>query len=288
MNSNRFFITGAGGQLAKAFIQQFQAQNADYKAFKRGELDITDYAALKEAIDTCQPTHILNCAAFNDVDATEIDDTEAQNINCIAVKNLVKIAKLKGIFLVHFSTDYVFDGEKNRPYVEEDRTNPINKYGESKLMGEKAVKELVDQSLIFRLSWVYGESETNYLEMLSKRLKKERKFWIVTNQISVPTFTYDVVDVVLLAIEKKISGLFHLTNSGSCSRYEWTRCFFEKIGADVELEAILSDEFESAAVRPKYTVMSNELIKETLQIEIVRWQDAMNKYLVLFKDQENK
>lgn len=277
LKSNKYLITGAHGQLAKEFTLTLAKQGLDYMAFAEDRLDISNFEQTEDVIKTVKPNVLINCAAYNLVDQAEEEPDLAYLINEIAVRHLAVLCKKYGIFLVHFSSDYVFDGRKTMPYSEEDQTNPVNIYGHSKLKGERAVYETLDSYLIFRLSWVFGNGEQNFLHKFEQWAQKRNHLEIVDDEVSVPTYTEDVVQVVLQALENNLTGLYHLTNSGHCSRYGWAKYYAQKKDLHVQLTPVLSDQFPVKAKRPLFTCMSNEQIRSKLNITIPTWENAVDR-----------
>lgn len=280
LKNKKVFITGAGGQLAKEFITRLDKEEINYAATDHSIMDICDFAQSEEIIREARPDILINCAAYNQVDAAEEDEQdEAFRVNAQAVSHLAEICKDNNIFLVHFSSDYIFDGTKNSPYTEEDKPNPANKYGESKLKGEKAVRGQLKDFLIFRLSWVIGGGHQNFLYKLLEWMKEKQNLKIVSNEISVPTFTADIIKIVFMALEKGLKGTYHLTNSGQCSRYELAKYYLGKKGIRNKIRPALASDILLKAKRPAFSCMSNKKISEALNISIPHWQDAVNKYV---------
>jgi len=279
INNKKFLITGANGQLAQAFISSLTKQEMNYLAPPENQLDITNADQVRAVIDEYQPDILLNCAAYNFVDKAEDEPEAAFKVNSEAVSILALACEESNTFLVHFSTDYVFDGKKNDLYTEEDQPNPINIYGLSKLRGEEVVRGQLEHFLIFRLSWVFGAGRQNFLYKLLQWAEGKESLQVVSDEISVSTFTEDVVNVVLLALEKGLKGTYHLTNSGQCSRYEWAKYYFDKKGIDTKIRPVSSDHFITKAKRPLNSPMSNKKICDALGISIPTWQDAVNRYV---------
>lgn len=278
----KFLITGAKGQLAKDFQKTLKVFKYPFTAYAKDELDITDISSIDKKISDDCPDVVLNCASYNFVDQAEENPEEAIKVNAIGIKNLAQICKNKKILLVHFSTDYVFDGTKNEFYIEDDNPNPINKYGLSKLSGEKFLIETTDNYLIFRVSWVFGEGQQNFLYKLFEWSKNNKILRIVCDQISIPTYTEDIVSVTLFAINKGIRGLYHLTNSGYASRYEVARYFIEKLSLENIVLPVRSDYFLNSAKRPYFSAMSNEKISNLLNITIPDWKLGIERYIERF------
>ena len=280
----KFLVTGADGQLASEFIKSFNCSNHHVVALNRGQLDISNIDAVSKTFLHYRPDVVLNCAAYNLVDKAEEDFNAAFKTNAIGVKNLAIACKKHNSLLVHYSTDYVFDGTKEKFYVEDDTPNPINKYGESKLSGERFLTEKIDNFLLFRVSWVFGEGKQNFLHKLSEWTKQSKVLKIVCDQISIPTYTEDVVKITMLAIEKGLKGIYHLTNSGYASRYETAKYFIEKCGVDNLILPVDSDYFRTPARRPYFSAMSNARLSNILEVTIPDWRDAIDRFIKRMND----
>jgi dTDP-4-dehydrorhamnose reductase len=272
-------ITGANGQLAKDFQKELKNYNHEVTALDKKSLDISDLNVVTEAFSHYNPDIVLNCAAYNLVDKAEEDFDTAFKVNASGVKNLALMCKENNALFVHYSSDYIFDGTKEDFYTEEDKPNPINKYGESKLSGERFLKEVTDTFLLFRLSWVFGEGKQNFLYKLSEWAKKNRVLKVVSDQISVPTYTRDIVSLTMFAINKGLRGIYHLTNSGYASRYEVARYFTERLGLDNLILPVTSDYFPLPAKRPYFSAMSNLKLSRALGVDIPDWRIGINRYI---------
>ena len=206
------------------------------------------------------------------------DNTKAVLINKTAVANLIEETKKYNAKFIHFGTDYVFDGTKNDLYIETDRTNPLNEYGKSKLAGEQEALKY-NNSLVCRLSWVIGEGQQNFLYKLSGWLKNNKTIKVSGDEISVPCFTFDIVNTIIKSIDKDLTGLYHLTNSGKCSRYELAKEFVELNKFDNELIPVPMASFNSKVQRPLQTAMSNKKISKELNITIPTWKESLKQYM---------
>lgn len=275
----RFIITGAGGQLAREFENILKKSSHEYTAVDRAGLDICDENSIREAISRHTPDAVLNCAAYNLVDAAESDFEAALKTNAVGVGNLARACRQENVLLVHYSTDYVFDGTKEGLYNEQDSPNPISNYGRSKLAGEKLLLENTDNFLIFRTSWVFGEGRQNFFYKLRQWAGKNKVLKIVCDQISVPTFTEDLAQACLQTVEKGLQGLYHLTNGGYASRYETARYFLEKLGMDNLVLPVTSDLFPTPAARPYFSAMSNARISGDAGITIPHWKDGVDRHI---------
>lgn len=279
IKNKRILILGSAGQLGKEFVKVLAEKDYKYVAPKEDESSITDFEQMKSLIDNIKPEIVINCAAYNAVDQAEIDPDIALLVNGQAVENLVVQCKDKNIFLVHFGSDYVFDGKKQNLYSEQDPVCPLNVYGKSKLAGEQAVIKHMKDYLVFRLSWVFGDGKQNFLYKLAGWAEKNPVLKISADEVSVPTYTSDVVDFTLLALDKMLCGLYHLTNSGYASRYELARYFVQQKKLFNILIPVSLNTFESKAERPFFTAMSNENLSKALGVEIPSWQDGVERYL---------
>lgn len=278
----KFLVTGAKGQLAREFQKTLNIFKHSFIALDKDRLDITNLETVEREITEYSPDIVLNCASYNYVDKAESDFEEAYKVNAIGVKNLAQVCKNKNILLIHYSTDYVFDGEKGDFYTEDDLANPINKYGITKLAGERFLSETTDEYIIFRLSWVFGEGNKNFLHKLYEWSKNNKILKIVCDQISVPTYTEDITSVTLFAINKGLRGLYHLTNSGYATRYEVARYFIEKLYLENLILPVKSDYFKTPAKRPYFSAMSNNKLSNLLNITIPDWRLGVDRYIERF------
>lgn len=274
----KYLITGARGQLGAEFVKKLK----DCYAFGKEELDISNLSEVLRVLKELKPHVVINCAAYNYVDKAEEEFERALQVNAFGVLNLAVACKEIGAFFVHYSTDYVFDGKKEGLYIENDKPNPINKYGLTKYIGEEIIPKILDNYLIFRTSWVYGEGKQNFLYKLSEWAKNQDYLKIACDEFSVPTSTRTIVEVTLLALKKGLTGLYHLVNSGYASRYEWATQYFRLKGIKKFIYPVYQHEFNLPAKRPRWSAMSNEKICKELGIEIPEWQAQLKEDLKWF------
>ncbi|HTZ17249.1 MAG TPA: dTDP-4-dehydrorhamnose reductase [Dissulfurispiraceae bacterium] len=276
----KILITGSGGQLAQEFLKVLPAAGHEVIAPAEQSLDISDRAVVRQTVAASGPDLVLNCAAYNNVDKAEKDDADAAyRVNALGPKNLAAACREYDALMVHYSSDYVFDGLKEDLYAEDDATVPINNYGETKRAGEIFVMEEAAEYLIFRLSWVFGEGRQNFLFKLLEWAKKKRVLKIVSDQVSVPTYTEDIARATMSAVDKDLRGLYHLTNSGYASRYEVARYFLEKAGAENIVLPVTSDLFPSPARRPYFSAMSNSKLASALGYKLPDWKNAVDRHV---------
>lgn len=278
VKNKKILITGAGAQLAVYFKRSAASQSLDVTAFSSPELDVTRADLLQKTVANVKPDIILNCAAYNLIDQAEADPQMAMAVNAQAPEHLAGLCRKQRILLVHYSTAHVFDGNKQQPYVESDPVAPVNVYGRSKLAGEEAIRQQLDQALILRLSWMFGRGKNCFLTKVAQWAGKSPALKISTDEISVPAYSQDIVDATLAALRKGLTGLFHLTSHGSCSRYEYVKFYCQKMGLRNELVPVLAESFHLPARRPLYTCMANGKIEKALGLTLPHWQDGLTRF----------
>jgi dTDP-4-dehydrorhamnose reductase len=276
----KYLITGRNGQLARSFIRRLEKLCRDCIVPDESSLDITDEKVVAEFVAAAKPDVIINCAAFNLVDKAEEAPMAAFAVNATGPKYLAQAAAKNKALLVHFGSDYVFDGSKQEgPYTEDDATNPLNEYGKSKLAGERHVLEELDRCLVLRLSWVYGPGKQNFIYKLTRWAAGNEYLKIACDEFSVPTSAETVVDVTLKALDQGLTGRYHLTNSGFCSRYEWAKLILQNLGIEKFIRPVSMDAFQLPAKRPQFSVMSNDRIARKLNLSIPAWDEGVRSFL---------
>ncbi len=276
----KYLITGKNGQLARAFIRRFEERSIDFVAPDEAHLDITDGRTVESVLASSKPDIIINCAAYNLVDKAEAEPAAAFAVNAEGPENLARAAAKQKAVLVHFGSDYVFDGLKEKGlYTEDDAPNPLNEYGKSKLAGEQHVLGMQGRMLVLRLSWVFGAGKQNFIYKLAEWAKSSEYLKVACDEFSVPTYTETVVDVTLRALDQGVTGRYHLTNSGFCSRYEWARVILGRMGIRKFIRPVSMDSFALPAKRPKFSAMSNQAIASILNLDIPAWEEAVTSFL---------
>lgn len=277
---SRYLILGANGQLGKQFTRDLLVRNISFAAPEEKDCDITSVDVLSRCIDSVKPTVVINCAAYNAVDLAENQPESAMLINTTAPGSIARHCADRKIFFVHYSTDYVFDGTKGNVYSEVDLPNPLNVYGLSKRKGEEAVLSADGNSLVLRTSWVFGSGTQNFIHKMMQWSQKSNVLKLTADEVSVPTCTIDLVDLTLRAIDKGLSGLYHLTNSDYASRYEWGRYVAKKLSLSSTIIPVPMSMFPSPAKRPLFSAMSNKKLQSDLGIEIPDWREAVDRFLL--------
>ena len=282
----KVLLTGAHGQLGHDYQILFKKLNIEYLATDYEDLDITDIEKIKKFFKINGKYDIvINCAAYNDVDKAEIESDMCNKLNFKAPVNLAKICKELGSIFVTYSTDFVFDGSKKSPYIEEDSPNPLSVYGQSKYMGEANVLKTYEKSYVIRTSWVFGIANNNFNKQVINWSKTKNELNIVDDQKSVPTYSKDLAEFSWELIKTNKFGLYHLTNSGECSKYEQAKYVLEKIGWNGRLGKAKTKDFNLAAKRAEYTKLSSEKFEKLLGKKIPNWKDAIDRFLEEMKNE---
>jgi len=273
----RILISGAKGQLGREFVRKLEKEGRDFLALGRDKLDVSNLKQVLQVFEEYKPDIVINCSAYNLVDKAEEEKEIAFKTNAIGPRNLAFACEKYKAFLVHYSTDYVFDGKKEGLYTEEDKPAPLNEYGKSKYLGEILLKEETDKYLIFRVSWVYGEGKQSFIYKLMQWAETQEYLRIVCDEFSVPTSTRTIVEVTLKAINAGLTGLYHLVNSGYASRYEWAKEVLKIKGIKKFIYPAYQADFNLPAKRPRFSPMSNKKICKELEIEIKDWREESRK-----------
>ncbi|KLU62677.1 dTDP-4-dehydrorhamnose reductase [Peptococcaceae bacterium CEB3] len=273
----KVMVTGANGQLGREIARQFQGRYGLFLHDLPG-LDITDYPSVESRITEINPAVVINAAAYTNVEKAEEDEPAAFQVNAMGAQNLAIACKRTGAKFVQISTDYIFDGTKNTPYAEFDFPHPLSVYGQSKLWGEKLVEEAGGDYFILRTSWLYGDGP-NFVKTMLKLAGERDKLSVVADQYGTPTYTKDLVWVIEKLMHTEFYGVYHASNNGSCSWYEFALKIFELAGQEVIVEPVNSDEYPTKARRPRYSVMENKILK-LRGLDLKRpWEEALRDYL---------
>ena len=269
----RVLATGANGQLGQELVEILPERGHEVVALSRSELDVTVPAAVERAVEAHSPKLVVNAAAYTNVDGSETETGTAYAINALGPRNLAKACERRGCELLHVSTNYVFDGTSERPYEPFDLPNPISAYGRTKLAGEEYVKHLSNRWYLVRTAGVYGEGH-NFVRTMLRVAKERDVLKIKDDEFISPTYARDLAEGIAAVIETGLYGLYHLTNSGSCSWYEFAEEIFSLSGAEVEVLPIPTSEYPLPAARPANGVLS------TLGGPSLRhWREALADYL---------
>ena len=270
-------ILGGRGMLGSDLAAELTGQGFDRKVFDLPEFDITDADQIADAISGCGI--VINCAAYTNVEKAESEPELAYKVNAAAVEQLGRIAGEHGVKVLHISTDFVFDGQLGRPYVETDDTNALSVYGKSKLEGEKLLLSTDAEICVIRVEWTYGDNGNNFVKKLISLAEQGKPLRVVDDQIGSPTSTRQVSAVICRLIKKMPTGIFHLAAAGYVSRFEMAKFIFDKLAIDVDLTSCKTSDFPSAAQRPLNSMFDCSKISSLLEDPIGSWQDNLEKYL---------
>lgn len=279
MSKIKIVVTGANGQLGRE-LTQWTTEAAEIVGLTRDELDITSLSACRSLFTMHCPDAIIHCAAYTAVDKAEHEQDNAFRVNAAATRNVAVAAREVGAKLCYISTDYVFDGKGNKPYREYDLTNPLTVYGKSKLAGEQALQALHDRFFIVRTSWVYGKYGNNFVKTMLKIAGERNQVKVVADQIGSPTYTHDLAAFLLELVETDYYGIFHASNSGSCSWFEFAKAIFEENGINMLVEPCTTEDFPRPAPRPAYSVMDQSSIRINGLRALRPWREALRDYLI--------
>ncbi len=273
-----FLVTGANGQLGTA-LQSLLKDKAVY--IDREELDLTDETAVKNYLAANPFDFIINCAAYTAVDRAEADEENAHKVNALAPLYLAKYGKR----IIHISTDYVFDGTSCKPYNEDDTTHPVSVYGKTKREGEQNVLENADTAIVIRTAWLYSPHGGNFVKTMRKLGAEKESLNVVFDQVGTPTNAYDLAEAIVKALPQIKSGekeIYHFTDEGICSWYDFAREIMEQSKLRCKVSPIESKDYPTPAHRPHYSVLNKAKIKQRFNLEIPHWKEGLVKCLKQF------
>jgi len=296
----RILVTGKNGQLGRSIqkivntgtkIDNNQSPN-DFIFVGREELDLSSESSISHYFDNNDRFDvIINCAAYTAVDKAEEEQELANQVNHLAVKQLTKIAKDQKAKLIHISTDYVFDGESNKPYLETDTPNPINAYSRTKLAGEKALQTVMPMNaLVIRASWLYSEYSNNFVSTMLRLGRERDELSVVNDQMGSPTYAADLADAILEIIKHKkfrdlaqTTQIYNYSNEGEISWYEFAKEIFKIEKIECEVNPVTSQQYPTPAKRPRNTLMNKDKIVKVFNIKISNWKSSLNTCMAILK-----
>lgn len=279
MDIKTLFVTGANGQLGRA-VNKVYAEDGNYKIVNTDvdELDITNVEDTLRMVRQVKPYAIINCAAYTAVEACETQVDLAYKINAIGARNLAIASREQGCKLVHVSTDYVFEGNGTRPYVEFDLPNPQGVYGKTKLEGENFVRDFADKYFIIRTAWLYGEGK-NFVRTMLRLSETNESVRVVRDQVGSPTSAMELARCIRYLLPSDNYGIFHGTCEGVCSWADFAEEIFRLAGKQTKVEKISTEEYGANVKRPAYSVLDNYMLKITGEFQFSSWQDALKEYM---------
>jgi len=282
----RILVTGANGQLGQEFKNNVSNSNHKFYFTNVNELDITKKKEILDYVTIYKIELIINCAAYTNVDDTEINKRQAIKVNLDAVKNLIEICEEKKLKMIHFSTDYVYNSDNLNPINEDSKINPINYYGISKREGERIIEKSSSDSIIIRISWLYSMYGNNFVKTMIKKGEEEDKVYVINDQFGCPTYSKDLVDCTLNIIDSnKFNNhkVYNFSNEGFTNWFEFTKKIFELKKITCEVVPVDSNSYKTTATRPKFSVTDKSRIKDIFNIKIRSWDEALEEFIINYQ-----
>ncbi len=284
----KILVTGCNGQLGnelRLILDKEFPGSVLYTDVQ--ELDLTDAKAVNAYVVNNEVTHIVNCAAYTAVDRAEEEKMQCAKINTDAVKNIAIAADSNDAKVIHISTDYVFDGTNHRPYRESDKVNPISQYGTTKRKGETALLALAPEALIIRTAWLYSTFGNNFVKTMLRLADSQPEIKVVSDQVGTPTYARDLAAAIakILHSHQWVPGIFHFTDEGAASWYDFAKAIFRIAGKNVKVTPIPTEDFPTPANRPAYSILDKTRIKATYGVAIPHWEESLRDCMNLLSGQ---
>lgn len=275
----RVLVTGVKGQLGYDVVKELEKRGLTAIGVDIDEMDITDGESVQRVIKEAVPDAVIHCAAFTAVDAAEEQAELCRRVNVDGPYNIAKVCKELDIKMIQISTDYVFSGEGEKAWSPEDICQPKSVYGQTKYEGELAVQKLLDKLFIVRIAWVFGINGKNFVKTMLSLAEKYDTIRVVNDQFGSPTYTYDLARLLVDMVQTDKYGIYHATNEGTCSWYEFACAIFREAGINMQVVPVTSEEYGAKANRPKNSRMSKEKLTTAGFDRLPPWQDALSRYI---------
>lgn len=279
----KVLVTGAGGQLGREVSELLSARGISCISADRRALDVTDLKAVESLFEAERPSHVVHCAAYTAVDRAEEERELCLAVNADGTKNVAKTCKRYGAKLIYPSTDYVYDGKGRLPRAETDPCAPLNWYGETKLLGEQAVKDCLEEYFIVRTSWIFSEYGSNFVKTMLRFAETRTEISVVSDQVGSPTYARDLAVIIAEMLFSEAYGTYHAANSGYTSWYDFAREIFRLSHKEITVKPIAAAEYPSAAKRPLNSRLSTEKLAENGFPRMLPWQDALQRCLKIIR-----
>lgn len=275
----KVFVTGVRGQLGYDVVNELEKRGLEAIGVDIQEMDITDADSVNHVIGEATPDAVIHCAAYTAVDAAEDNVEICRRVNAEGTQNIANVCKRLDIPMIYISTDYVFDGQGERPWLPDDERAPLNVYGQTKYEGELAVQNTLDKYFIVRIAWVFGLNGKNFVKTMLNMGKTRDHLTVVNDQFGSPTYTYDLARLLVDMILTDKYGIYHATNEGICTWYEFACEIFRQAGISVDVAPVTADQYPAKAKRPSNSRMSKDKLEENGFERLPSWQDALGRYL---------
>lgn len=275
----KVLVTGVKGQLGYDVMAELAKRNIEAIGVDIDEMDITDKISVEKVIGEAAPDVVVHCAAYTAVDAAEDNEALCRRVNADGTRNIAEVCKKLDCKMVYISTDYVFDGQGTRPWEPDDERHPLNVYGQTKYEGELAVQENLSKYFIVRIAWVFGKNGKNFVKTMLKLAETHDKLTVVNDQFGSPTYTYDLARLLVDMIQTDKYGIYHATNEGICTWYEFACEIFRQAGVKIEVTPVPASEYPAKAKRPENSRLDKSKLTENGFERLPSWQDALERYL---------
>ena len=275
----KVLVTGVKGQLGYDVMAELAKRNIEAIGVDIDEMDITDKISVEKVIGEAAPDVVVHCAAYTAVDAAEDNVELCRRVNAGGTRNIAEVCKKLDCKMVYISTDYVFDGQGTRPWEPDDERHPLNVYGQTKYEGELAVQENLSKYFIVRIAWVFGKNGKNFVKTMLKLAETHDKLTVVNDQFGSPTYTYDLARLLVDMIQTDKYGIYHATNEGICTWYEFACEIFRQAGVKIEVTPVPASEYPTKAKRPENSRLDKSKLTENGFERLPSWQDALERYL---------
>lgn len=275
----KVLVTGVNGQLGYDVVKELDKRGYQAIGVDREQMDLTSTQQIKECIGNIKPEAIIHCAAYTAVDKAEDEEELCRRVNAVATKDIAEYAKELDIPMIYISTDYVFDGTKDGEYTEDDIPNPINVYGKTKYEGEIYVQELLEKYYIVRISWVFGQNGNNFIDTMLRLSKEKDSLNVINDQVGSPTYTKDLAPLLVDMIETDKYGIYHATNEGYCTWYDFAKEIFKVANIDIEVRKITTLEYLMKAKRPMNSKISKQKLIDNNFKMLRNWKESIREYL---------
>lgn len=275
----KVLVTGVKGQLGFDVVNELEKRGIEAVGVDIQEMDITDRTSVEQVIRQEAPDAVIHCAAYTAVDAAEENEALCRRVNADGTRNIAEVCKALDSKMIYISTDYVFSGEGERPWEPEDERAPKSVYGQTKYEGELAVQELLEKYFIVRIAWVFGVNGRNFVKTMLKLAENHDTITVVNDQFGSPTYTYDLARLLVDMVQTDKYGIYHATNEGICSWYDFACAIFKEAGISMNVKPVTSEEYGAKASRPANSRMSKEKLTQQGFERLPAWQDALKRYL---------
>lgn len=279
----KVLVTGVKGQLGYDVVNELHKRGMEAVGVDIEEMDITDAAGVHEVIIKAAPDAVIHCAAYTAVDAAEDNAELCRRVNADGTANIASVCKELDIKMVYISTDYVFDGQGERPWEPDDERHPLNVYGQTKYEGELAVQNTLEKYFIVRIAWVFGVNGKNFIKTMLRLSENNSRITVVNDQFGSPTYTYDLARLLVDMVLTDKYGIYHATNEGICTWYDFACEIFKQAGIEMEVIPVSAAEYKAKAKRPENSRMNKDKLEENGFERLPSWQDALKRYIEIIR-----